>query len=52
LYCLSFFFWSLYCLSFFDLRLLINPFGIFKLFLTKYHKIYYHSDGQQIRFYK
>ena len=29
---LSFFFWPLCCLSFFDLRILINPFGIFKLF--------------------
>ena len=29
---LSFFFWTLYCLSF-DLRILITPFGIFKLFI-------------------
>jgi len=27
------FFWPLYCLSFYDLRLLITPFGIFKLSL-------------------
>ena len=30
-HCLSF--WSLCCLSFFDIRILIYPFGIFKLFL-------------------
>jgi len=29
---LYFFFWPLCCLSFFDLRILITPFGIFKLF--------------------
>jgi len=28
----SFFFWSLYCWFFFDFRLLVTPFGIFKLF--------------------
>jgi hypothetical protein len=32
---LSFFFWPLCCLSFFDLRILITPFDIFKLFLRK-----------------
>ena len=29
---LSFFFWPLCCLFFFDIRILITPFGIFKLF--------------------
>jgi hypothetical protein len=33
---LSVFSWSLYCLSFDELRLLITPFGIFKLILV-YH---------------
>jgi len=28
---LSFFFWPLCCVFFFDLRILITPFGIFKL---------------------
>ena len=32
---LSFFFWPLRCLSFFDVRILITPFGIFKLLLSK-----------------
>jgi hypothetical protein len=31
--CLFFFFWTLCCLFFFDIRILITPFGIFKLFL-------------------
>jgi len=30
---LSYFFWPLCCLSIFDLRIMIAPFGIFKLFL-------------------
>ena len=35
--CLSFFFWSLCCVFFFDIRILITPFGIFKLFLSFQH---------------
>jgi hypothetical protein len=31
---LYFFFWPLCCLFFFDLRILVTPFGIFKLFLV------------------
>ena len=34
---LSFFIWPLYCLFFFDLRILIAPFGIFKLFLQQHY---------------
>lgn len=37
LYCL--FFWLLYYLCFFDLQLLITPFGIFKLLLTRSGKL-------------
>jgi hypothetical protein len=34
--CLSFFFWLLCCLSLSDLRILNNPFCIFKLFLSQW----------------
>jgi hypothetical protein len=32
---LSFISWPLYCLLFFELRLLINPFDVFKIVVTK-----------------
>ena len=37
---LYFFFWPLCCLFFFDIRILIAPFGIFKLFLQFFNRLY------------